>query len=73
MSADSKSCQNCKFHATVLGADATMQTQCRYSLPEVICQFIPQGGGQVGVLSQRKPWPAMEKDDWCGKYEPQLN
>jgi hypothetical protein len=68
-----KSCQNCKFHATVTGADRTIQTQCRKEIPKMMAQFIPQGAGQVGVIAQRVPWPVMEKDDWCGLYEPQLN
>lgn len=68
-----KTCQNCKYHATVTGPDRALQTQCRKELPKMITQFIPQGGGQVGILAQKAPWPVMEQDDWCGSHELQLN
>ena len=73
MTESSKDCANCKHHQTVVAADKTFQTQCRKELPKSIAQMLPQGPGQIGVFSQRLPWPVMEKGDWCGEYEPQLN
>jgi hypothetical protein len=72
MAENNRRCGNCKLHDIVIGGDKTIITICRASPPQVLSTFV-QGQGCALNVVQSNVWPQMKHDDWCGRFELQLN
>jgi hypothetical protein len=65
-------CEHCKFCGTKMQpGNKTIAFVCRYNPPHTVAQLVPVPGGaqwQVACI-----WPEVTREDYCGKFEPQIN
>lgn len=52
-----KTCSSCRFHSA-------LQKQCKFNAPSA--HILMRSNGDASVLGT---WPAVQSNDWCGRWE----
>lgn len=65
-------CEQCKFFSIKsMGPGSPPVTICRYNPPSMKAAFTVMGPGQA-AWQMASGFPQVEKTDWCGRFEPEL-